>query len=219
MASTDAGTAQQALSATEKIENGKAALVQLWIVRHGETEWSLSGQHTGRTDLPLIATGRERAVRLKSFFDGRQFALVLTSPRQRAMETCRLAGYGDVAVVDPNLQEWDYGEYEGRTSHEIQAERPGWSIWNEGVVGGETIQDVARRAQAVIDRATSASGDVLLFAHGHILRILTSCWLALAPQDGRLFALGTASVSVLGHEHTTRVITHWNDRAACAEEV
>jgi len=184
---------------------------QLWLARHGETEWSASGQHTGRTDLPLTAEGEQRAREIGTFLSGKSFALVLTSPMQRARATCQLAGYGDGAEAETNLREWDYGEYEGRTTPEIRSERPDWSLWNDGVPGGETIAQVAARAQAVIDRAVASSGDVLLFAHGHILRILSSCWLGLPPEAGRLFALSTASISTLGYERENRVIARWNN--------
>ena len=187
---------------------------QVWLVRHGETEWSASGKHTGRTDLPLTRGGEQRAREIRRFLTGRSFSLVLTSPLQRAHETCRLAGYSGFAVLDPNLLEWDYGEYEGRTTPEIQRERPGWSLWRDGVICGEDIGQVAARAQAVIDRALHGSGDALLFAHGHILRVLSCCWLGLPPEAGCLFALSTASVSTLGYEHETRVITRWNDSMA-----
>jgi probable phosphoglycerate mutase len=183
---------------------------QLWLIRHGETEWSKSGAHTGRTDLPLTGTGRENASAMGRLLAGRQFALVLTSPMQRARETCRLAGYGDVAGVDPNLSEWDYGDYEGRTTLDIRKENPDWSLWVSGVPHGETIDQVAGRAQSVIARALQVDGDVALFAHGHILRVLAACWIALPPQTGRFLALGTASVSTLGYERATRVITGWN---------
>ena len=184
--------------------------VELWLFRHGETEWSKSGGHTGRTDLPLTDKGRERAAELGRHLAGRRFALVLTSPLRRARETCSLAGYGDVAEVDPNLVEWNYGDYEGRTTSEIRKERPDWYLWTSGVPNGETIEQVAARARAVIDRALRADGDVALFAHGHILRILTARWLGLEPEAGRLFALDTGSVSNLGWERETRVITRWN---------
>ena len=183
---------------------------QLWLIRHGETEWSLSGAHTGRTDLPLIATGKERAATLRNYLAGKPFALVLTSPLQRARETCRIAGYGDVAQIEPNLSEWDYGAYEGRTTSDIRKEAPDWDLWTMGVPGGETIEQVATRARRVIERASAAGGDAALFAHGHILRILTACWLDLPASAGRLFALDTASVSVLGYERECRVIQHWN---------
>jgi probable phosphoglycerate mutase len=183
---------------------------ELWLIRHGQTEWSLSGAHTGRTDLPLTPTGETKAAKLGTLLAGHNFAMVLTSPMQRARRTCELAGLGGKALVDPNLSEWDYGKYEGRTSAEIQNERPGWSLFRDGVPGGETIGQVAARAQAVIDRAVAAGGDAALFAHGHILRILCACWLGLPPNDARLFALGTASVSTLGYEHETRVIVRWD---------
>ena len=187
--------------------------LQLWLIRHGDTEWSASGQHTGRTDLPLTLEEKLHARQIARFLGSRVFALVLTSPLQRARETCRLAGYGDSAVIDPNLREWDYGEYEGRTTPQIQIERPGWSLWRDGVIGGESLEQLASRAQKVIDRALSGSGDVLVFAHGHILRVLAACWLGLPPEAGRLFALGTASVSILAYERDTRVITQWNGGA------
>ncbi|MBI3694669.1 MAG: histidine phosphatase family protein [Acidobacteria bacterium] len=184
---------------------------QLWLFRHGETEWSRSGAHSGRTDLPLINVGREKAATLGRHLDDRRFALVLSSPLQRARETCRLAGYGDVAQIEANLCEWDYGKYEGRTTPEIRQETPDWNLWTSGVPNGETVDQVAARAQAVIARASSAGGDVALFAHGHILRILAACWLGLPPAAGGLFALDTASLSILGYERTTRVITRWNE--------
>ena len=183
---------------------------QIWLFRHGETEWSLSGQHTGRTDLPLTAAGRRRAVALGRRLAGRPFALVMSSPLGRALETCRLAGYGDVVELNPDLMEWDYGDYEGRRTVDIQEERPGWSLWQDGVSGGETIDQVGARARSVIKAAEAAADDVALFAHGHVLRVLTACWLNLAPDAGRLFALGTAAVSVLGYERDTQVIVKWN---------
>jgi broad specificity phosphatase PhoE len=187
---------------------------EIWLVRHGETEWSRSGAHTGRTDLPLTAVGRENAAALgrylAGYLGGRQFSLVLCSPMERARETCRLAGFGDVARTEPNLCEWDYGDFEGRTTAEIQKEIPGWSLWVSGVRHGETIGQVAARADAVIARALQADGDVALFAHGHILRILAARWLGLPGDGGRLFALGTAALSSLGYERETRVITRWN---------
>ena len=183
---------------------------ELWLIRHGETEWSRSGAHTGRTDLPLSDTGRVRAKGLASLLKGRQFALVLASPLERAQETCRLAGYGGVAQSETNLREWDYGDYEGRTTSQIREERPGWSLWVDGVANGETVEQVGRRASAVIERAVAVDGDAALFAHGHILRILAACWLGLPPASGRFFALDTASVSILGYERETRVMRLWN---------
>jgi broad specificity phosphatase PhoE len=182
----------------------------LWLIRHGETEWSVSGAHTGRSDIPLTSVGEQKARGLGPRLAGQKFALVLTSPLQRARRTSELAGFGPRAEIEPNLVEWDYGVYEGRTTADIQRERPGWSPFRDGVPGGETIAQVASRAQAVITRALGADGDVALFAHGHVLRILTACWLDLTPDAARLFALGTAGISILGHEHETRVIVRWN---------
>jgi probable phosphoglycerate mutase len=183
---------------------------ELWLIRHGETDWSRAGAHTGRTDIPLNEAGRAQAVEIGRRLAGRPFVLVLASPLKRATETCRLAGYGSVAQVDANLREWDYGDYEGRTTAEIRAQAPGWSLWRDGVPNGETIAQVAERARAAMERAVAAGGDAALFAHGHLLRILAACWLGLPPQDGRLLALGTASISTLGYERETRVVTRWN---------
>jgi len=183
---------------------------ELWLIRHGETEWSLSGAHTGRTDLPLTEHGRKQAEAIRRELGGRKFVLVLTSPLERARETCALAGYGGSAQFEDNLHEWDYGDYEGRTTLQIRQEAPYWSLWKDGVPNGETVEQVASRADAVIARAVAAGGDAALFAHGHILRILTARWLGQNPRDGRLYALGTASLSTLGYEHETRVITRWN---------
>jgi probable phosphoglycerate mutase len=184
---------------------------ELWLVRHGETEWSRSGAHTGHTDIPLTAAGRSNAAAVGRYLAGRHFELVLVSPLQRARETCRLAGYEN-ALVDGDLCEWDYGDYEGRTTQQIQAGRPGWSLWTDGVLNGETVAQVGARAEKVIARSLAVPGerDVALFAHGHILRILTARWLGLPPEDGRLFALGTAAISTLGYERETPVITRWN---------
>jgi broad specificity phosphatase PhoE len=183
---------------------------ELWLIRHGETEWSLSGAHTGRTDIPLTERGREQAKALGRVLSSRRFATVLASPLQRALETCRLAGLGERVILDPDLREWDYGDYEGRSTKEIQQGTPGWSLWKNGVSNGETLDDVAARAERVIARASGAPGDVALFAHGHLLRILAARWLGLSPDAGRLLALGTASISTLGYERDTRVITRWN---------
>ena len=182
----------------------------LWLIRHGETAWSLSGAHTGRTDIPLTATGEEKAAKIRAKLAGQTFGLVLVSPLERARRTCEIAGFGAQAQVDPDLLEWNYGDYEGRTTDEIRKERPGWYLFRDGVPDGETIEQVAIRARRVIDRAVASGGSTAVFAHGHILRILGACWLGLDPTDARLFALSTASVSVLGHEHETRVISKWN---------
>ena len=191
---------------------------QIWLVRHGETEWSLSGQHTGRTDVPLTAAGRRQAEALGRHLTGRSFALVLTSPLDRARETCRLAGYGSIAQVTDDLREWDYGIYEGRTTAAIRTVEPGWSIWTSAVPEGESVDQVGARVRRVIERALSAGGDVALFSHGHLLRILTACWIGRPPSDGRLFALATASLSVLGWERETRVIQRWNLEAPATLE-
>jgi len=183
---------------------------ELWLIRHGETEWSLSGAHTGRTDLPLTAEGERKATALRTKLAGHHFALVLTSPLERARRTCELAGFGASAQIEPNLTEWDYGAYEGRTTDDIHRERPGWSLFRDGVPEGETIGQVAVRARAVIARALAADGKVALFGHGHILRILTACWLELEPEAARFFFLGTAGISTLGYERETRVIVRWN---------
>jgi probable phosphoglycerate mutase len=180
------------------------------LVRHGETEWSRSGKHTGSTDVQLTDLGREQATALGGELHGRRFELVLTSPLERAAETCRLAGYGDVAQRRDDLREWDYGPYEGRTTPEIREERPGWTLWRDGVPGGETDAAVGGRADRVIAELRSLTGDAALFAHGHVLRVLTARWLGLEPRDGRLFALDTATISVLGYERETAVIRVWN---------
>lgn len=183
---------------------------RIWLVRHGETEWSKSGQHTGRTDIPLTAMGEKQAQALGRYLAGRQFALVLTSPLGRARETCRLAGLAAAAQVTDDLLEWNYGIYEGRTTTAVRAEQPGWSIWTTSIPQGETVEQVGERTRRIIARAEAAAGDVALFAHAHVLRILTACWLGLPPIHGRNLALGTASLSVLGYERETRVIEVWN---------
>ena len=183
---------------------------QVWLVRHGETEWSASGQHTGRTDIPLTPLGERQAMALGKNLTGHKFALVLTSPLTRARETCRLAGLGDSAEMTDDLREWDYGIYEGRRTADIRKEAPGWTVWNSSIPGGESLEQVAQRTRRVIDRAVGAPGDVALFAHAHVLRVLTACWLGLPPDAGRLLALGTASLNILGYERETRVISVWN---------
>ena len=183
---------------------------RIWLVRHGETEWTKSGQHTGRTDVPLTAAGEQQAKALGRHLAGRRFALVLTSPLGRARETCRLAGFASEAQVSDDLLEWDYGIYEGRTTAAIRVEEPGWSIWTTPVPQGETVDQVGARARRVIARAAAVAGDVALFAHAHVLRILGACWIELPPIHGRNLTLGTASLSVLGYERETRVIQVWN---------
>jgi broad specificity phosphatase PhoE len=186
---------------------------ELWLVRHGETEWSLSGAHTSRTDIPLTDHGRKRAEELRDYLKNTKFDAVFVSPMQRARETCAIAGFGDVAKVDEGLREWDYGIYEGKTTKEIQAQIPGWSVWKNEIIDGETVEHVGERADGVIAQALEAApggGKVALFAHAHILRILAARWIGLAAEGGSLLALGTGSVSVLGWERETRVIQSWN---------
>jgi probable phosphoglycerate mutase len=187
--------------------------IELWLVRHGETEWSLSGQHTSRTDIPLTVQGRERAVRLRDYLKGTKFDAVFVSPMQRARETCAIAGFAGQAVVDDNLKEWDYGIYEGKTTAQIRDDVPNWSVWKDPIIDGETAEHVGKRADLIIARAlasASPGGRVALFAHAHILRILAARWVLLPATGGSLFALGTGSVSVLGWERETRVIQSWN---------
>ena len=188
---------------------------QIWLVRHGETEWAKSGRHTGRSDIPLTDVGRRQAESLASRLAGHRFALVLTSPRSRATETAHLAGFPD-AIVEPDLREWDYGEFEGRTTLDIRAEIPDWSIWTGPWRNGETVEDVGRRADRVIERCLdpAVDGDCLLFAHGHLLRVLAARWIRLPADHGRVFALGTATIGVLGWERDTRVIETWNESGA-----
>lgn len=191
---------------------------RLVLVRHGETEWSKSGQHTGRTDIPLTEEGREAAQLLgkrlaRAPWHDFPGARVRTSPLQRARETCELAGFGDRAETWDALREWDYGEYEGRTSPEIREERPGWVIWRDGVIGGETSWQVANRADEVVAWAKEQDSDAVVFAHGHFLRTLAARWLRLDPMRGMVLSLAPASLSVLGWEYGDPAITLWNDTA------
>ena len=184
---------------------------ELWLIRHGETEWSASGRHTSSTDLALTAEGERKAVEVGRLLAGKTFALVLASPLRRALETCRLAGFAP--NVTPDLQEWTYGAYEGLTTAEIQVQNPGWTIWTGTPPGGESAAEVGARADRVIAQAAAAGGDVALFGHGHMLRVLAARWLGLEPAGGRLLALSTGSVSVLGYERETRVVQGWNRTA------
>ena len=183
----------------------------LVAVRHGETLWTLQRRHTGRTDIPLDEVGERQAEGLGRRLAGRTFAAVLTSPLARARETCALAGFGLVAQQREDLCEWDYGEDEGKTTAEICVERPGWSLWREGTPGGETLDDVARRAERVIDEVRGVGGDVLVFSHAHFLRVLAALWLGLDASNGARFVLRPASISVLGWEHDEPAILRWND--------
>lgn len=184
--------------------------MNVYCIRHGETEWSLSGQHTGVTDIPLSDNGRRLAVKLRPVLEERNFALVLVSPLQRARETCELAGLGDRAVVDPDLGEWNYGEYEGLTPAQIHADRPGWMIFRDGAPGGETPDEVGARVDRVIVRARAADGDVALFAHGHLLRVLAARWIDLPAGEGRRFLLDTGTLCVLGWYRDAPAVRVWN---------
>lgn len=183
------------------------------LVRHGETEWTRTGKHTGRTDIPLTERGREEAQAVGAVLRGRSFALVLTSPLARAAETCRLAGLVEEAAARDELMEWDYGAYEGRKTVEIRRERPRWTLWRDGVPDGETAAQVAARVDRVIAELRSIAGDAAVFAHGHVLRVLAARWLGLDPGAGRLFALDPATISILGYERETPVIRMWNQPA------
>ena len=189
------------------------ALPIVYLARHGETAWSLSGQHTGLTDLPLTERGEGNAVRLGQRLHGLTFQKVFTSPLQRAMRTCELAGFGAVAEIDRNLLEWNYGQYEGLTSAEVHAKKPNWQLFRDGCPGDESPADVGARADLVINRLRGINGKVLLFSSGHFLRMLAGRWLGLEPAAGRLFLLSTASLSAVGYEHNLSepVIRFWND--------
>ena len=180
------------------------------LVRHGETDWSANLRHTGRTDVPLTEEGRHQAERVGRALRGRSFALVLTSPLERAVETCRLTGYGELAQSRPDLMEWDYGEYEGRTTVDIRREVPDWTIWRYSAPGGESPDEVGARADRILQEVRGAAGDTLIFSHGHFLRVLAARWLELPPTEGRLFALDPATLSLLGHEREQPVLRTWN---------
>jgi broad specificity phosphatase PhoE len=190
-----------------------AALPAVYLARHGETEWSISGQHTGRTDIPLTGRGERDALGLGQRLSGATFAKVLTSPLVRASRTCELAGFGARAEMDPDLQEWDYGQYEGRRTIDIRKERPGWYLFSDGCPGGESVEAVGARADRVVSRLRSIEGNILVFSHGHILRVLAARWLGLPAGEARLFLLSTAALSILGYEHALNepTIRLWND--------
>jgi probable phosphoglycerate mutase len=185
----------------------------VYLARHGETAWSASGQHTGLTDLPLTERGERNARRLGGRLAGMRFAKVFTSPLQRAARTCELAGFGGLAEADPDLVEWNYGEYEGRRTSEIRAGRPDWQLFRDGCPGGESPHQVGARADRVVGRVRAVHGDVLIFSSGHFLRVLAARWLGLEATAGRCFLLGTASLSALGYEHDAQepVIRLWDD--------
>jgi broad specificity phosphatase PhoE len=180
------------------------------LVRHGETEWSRTGKHTGRTDIPLTDNGRRDAEVLRASLAARSFARVFTSPLSRAADTCRLAGLGGAAENRDELLEWDYGDYEGLTTPEIREQRPDWSLWRDGCPGGEGPDDVAARVDRVIAEVQQGEGDAALFAHGHVLRVLAARWIELGPQSGARLVLATATLSVLGWERETAAVRLWN---------
>ena len=186
---------------------------QIVLVRHGETAWSRSGQHTGRTDIPLLDDGRRMAQALEKPLREWSFAAVWTSPLSRASQTCALSSHGTIAQPNPDLMEWDYGDYEGKTSKEIHAEVPDWKLWKDGAPGGESLKQISARVDRVIEQLRAVEGNVLLFSHGHLLRVLAARWLRLSPSEGRLFALSTASISVLGWDGEQPTIVRWNNIA------
>ncbi|MDM9623736.1 histidine phosphatase family protein [Rhizobium sp. S96] len=191
-----------------------SAFPEIHLVRHGETEWSLSGRHTGRSDIPLTANGEEAARKLAARLEGLSVSAVWSSPSQRARNTCRLAGYDTDAVIKPDLAEWDYGAYEGITTKEILAGRPGWQLFRDGCPNGETVADVGARADKIIAELRQANAPILIFSSSHFLRVLAARWLGLPAQDGSRFILDTTSISILGYEHdlTEPVIRRWNQR-------
>lgn len=184
--------------------------MNLFCIRHGETKWSLSGQHTGVTDIPLTENGRELAKRLRPSLSRHHFSLVLVSPLKRALETCALAGLCDDAQIETDLMEWNYGDFEGLTSTQIREKHPGWILFRDGCPNGETPDEVGRRVDRIIARAMAVDGDVALFAHGHVLRTLAARWIGLPPQEGARFLLDTGTVSVLGFYRDIRAIKAWN---------
>ena len=196
------------------------SLPEIYLARHGETAWTISRQHTGLTDIPLLRQGEEDAIQLGHRLKGLAFAKVLVSPLGRARRTCELAGFGDKAEVDPELHEWDYGDYEGRRTADIRQERPGWYLFRDGCPGGESIAAIGARADRVIARLRTIDGNLLLFSHGHFLRVLAARWLGLPAGDARLFVLSTAALSILGYEHNLEepAILLWNDNCHVLEE-
>lgn len=182
----------------------------VYLLRHGATEWSENGRHTGRTDIPLTDGGREAAAKLAPALAGHRFAAVYTSPLSRAKETCRLAGLGGGAIEEPGLLEWDYGEYEGVKSDEIHKTVPDWNVFTHGCPGGESPDDVAARVDKVIAKARAVEGDVAMFAHGHLLRTLAARWMGLEPVAGRYMILDTATISILSYEHAVPALKRWN---------
>jgi broad specificity phosphatase PhoE len=195
------------------------AMGDVVLIRHGETEWSLSGQHTGATDIPLTANGREEAKLLAPLLSGADFALVLSSPLQRARRTCELAGLGDRMEIDPDLIEWNYGDYEGLTAKQIQHKAPGWMLFTDGCPGGESPEQVGARVDRLIDRIHGVAGRVALFAHGHVFRVFAARWIGLPPNEGRHFLLNTSTVSVLSYYRGNPAVKRWNAPIKLPKEV
>jgi len=189
----------------------KAGHVNVFAIRHGETAWSLSGRHTGTTDIPLTDNGRRRAERLRPILATERFARVFVSPMQRARETCELAGLGNAAVIDPDLAEWNYGEYEGLTPEQIHERAPGWLIFQDGCPGGESPEEIGARVDRVIARVRTVDGDVALFAHGHVLRVLVARWIGFPVSAGQRFLLDTGTLSILGYYRDTPAVRIWNE--------
>ncbi|NTG46347.1 histidine phosphatase family protein [Agrobacterium rhizogenes] len=189
-----------------------SAYPEIYLVRHGQTEWSLSGRHTGRTDIPLTTAGEDAARKVTGRLPAIDFAAVWSSPSQRARNTCALAGFGDVVVIKDDLAEWDYGAYEGITTKDIQAQRPGWEIFRDGCPNGETAADVGPRADRIIGQLREINGNVLIFSSAHFLRVFATRWIALPPENGKCLVLDTTSISTLGYDHdlTEPVIRRWN---------
>jgi probable phosphoglycerate mutase len=183
---------------------------QIFLVRHGETEWSLNGRHTGTTDIPLTENGRHEAGELRSILAKESFALALSSPLLRARETCELAGFGDMASIEPDLVEWNYGRFEGMTLGEIDAIEPGWVLFRDGGPGGEKPEEIGARVDRVIEKARAAEGDVILFAHGHVLRVFAARWLGLVPLEGQRFFLDTGTISIVSSNRGAPAIKRWN---------
>lgn len=191
----------------------------IYLIRHGETEWAKSGQHTGRTDIPLTDAGREQAGFLLPIFDDVKFARILSSPLQRALETAKLAGLSSRVELEKDLLEWDYGDYEGLTTKQIRERAPGWSVWTHRCSNGETIEQISQRADRVVAMLRSIEGNVAIFSHGHFLRVLVCRWIGLSAEHGSRFLLGTSTLSILEHENELPVIKTWNGpliTAACA---
>jgi broad specificity phosphatase PhoE len=191
--------------------------VEIWLIRHGETEWSLSGQHTGRTDIPLTDRGRRQAELLRARLAGQPFDQVFTSPMSRAIETCRAAGLGTQAQVRDDLHEWDYGIYEGRTTPEIRQTAPDWSVWNSPIPSGEGLEQIQTRARGVVGSLLALHGRIAIFSHAHFLRVLAGCWMADSAALGAHLTLDTASVSILGFDRENRALRQWNVRCSEAE--